>query len=205
MIPFMMTSDDYDDDNFVLQDLVNKKNEEREKNALIEMQLKIDFISKDQNKRLETFASVMNESIVKQNEENERFRQSIQHSVNMHLQTFIKTLQPIQDTTKENAFILKNAIDMCRISKLNFEKLASLIEPLFASNTIIKDKMTFLEQEVIELNKRVKILEINVKELTDFDSFLITPPSSGESTQLQSQIEIEPKPKRSHKRKSPSS
>lgn len=193
----------------------NKKNEE--KDALIEMQLKIDANAKEQKERLEVFASLLNESILKQNEENGRFRQSISYAVNTHLQTFIQSLQPAQAATKETELILKKAIDMLRLSKLSSEKLASLLQPLLSAHSVMNEKMTVLEQEIIQINKRVKILESSVKDFTDFDSFLMTAPlaqETNEPTQQQTPIQeilqeqekkIEPKSKKSHKRKSAAS
>lgn len=213
----------YDSNGFGLREhLVNVKNEEKEKEALNEMQFKIEFNANEHKQRLEVFASLLNESIVKQNEENGRFRQSIQHAVNMHLQTFLQSLLPAQAATKETELILKKAVDMCRTSKLSFEKLISLVQPSLSSQTIIKEKMIFLEQEIIQLNKRVKILESSVKDLTDFDSFLMSPPlpvvkndellqreemqqTPIQEIQQQQEKPIEPKLKKSHKRKSPAS
>jgi|688.fasta_scaffold85281_4 hypothetical protein len=196
---------EYDDD-FGLKELMNKK--EKEKDALNEMQLKIDSNAKDQKEKLEVFASLLNESIVKQNEENGRFRQSISYAVNTHLETFLQSLQPAQEATKEIVLILKNAVDVLRLSKLSSEKLASLVQPLLSSHS-------FLEQEVIQLNKRVKTLESSMKELTDLDSLLITPPPPLSNNQpyspknpmlepqLQLQLQLQQEPK--SKRKSPSS
>ena len=183
------------DDHFGIKELINEK----EKDALNEMQLKIDSNAKDQKERLEVFASLLNESIVKQNEENGRFRQSISYAVNTHLQTFLQSLEPAQEATKETVLILKNAVDVLRLSKLSSEKLASLVQPLLSSHS-------FLEQEVIQLNKRVKTLESSMKELTDLDSFLITPPpplSNNQPNPIQLQLQQQQEPK--SKRKSPSS
>lgn len=216
MSPLYDCDSRYDSNVFGLgEQSTNEKNED--KDALNEMQLKIDVNAKEQKERLEVFASLLNESILKQNEENERFRQSIQYAVNMHLQTFIQSLQPAQAATKETELILKKAIDMLRLSKLSSEKLASLVQPLLSAHSVMNEKMTVLEQEIVQINKRVKILESSVKDLTDFDSFLMSAPlaqETNEPTQQQTprqeilqqqEKKIEPKSKKSHKRKSPAS
>jgi len=60
-------------------------------------QVKLDFQNKMINKQLEIFATVINESILNQNKENEKFRKSIEESVNAHLINLVYQLKNNSD------------------------------------------------------------------------------------------------------------
>jgi len=118
--PFPFSSCSYSDDDV---SFINQCN------CLQRTQVKLDSQTEMQKIQLENFARAVNESIINQNKENDRFRKSIEEAVNAHLKYFLVQVKDNSD----KIHLLQSEIVMMR---KDIESLKSSVKNINNFNDI---------------------------------------------------------------------